>query len=240
MSRLLEQRRSTQHSAARHEFEVVLDPARPHAGLDPADLLDQVGTVARRLAARAAGGRALSTHSLEHLEVKAAVTGGERLVITAALESPSNDRFPVSVVARRADGPGLVATCVLVFRLEAGASSASDLLLEEHAPAAFQTHFNATRWGDDWLTSGNLVPWLHASSLLAAQGLRGGPVRLVGIEALSLVGALGLKEPVVLHCSAAFAPSGDVWVDSRIVRERDGVDVVSARSRWRTTTGALA
>jgi hypothetical protein len=235
MSRLIETQSHSTDQAARHVFELVLAEHSADASVDTAQLLERVGEVGRALAEHAAHGAVVAS-ALDWLEVKPLVGGGERLVVTAALEASSPDRFPVSLVARRSDGPSaqVVVSGLLVFRPAERAPQASAVF----APAAVgsslvKSAFFARRSGVDWLTSGNLVRWLHEAALVSAQGHAGAPATLERIEGLSLVGPLAGDEAVVLECSVVKVKAGLLTVLSRLVRERDGHGVLCALTQWR-------
>lgn len=221
--------------ASRHEWDVVLDAAHPERGLDPSVLLSQVGAVASALASEAAGGAAVHPASIEHLELLAPVSAGERLIVTAAVE-PRRERFiVVTLVARRRRGtPGAIVICgsMRFSTAEIGNRSVDERPLQT-GRSPMSTTFTAKVGGDEALFSGNVVPWVQSSALVSAQGVAGAPVTLVEVESLSVLSVVRQGEALTLNCSVV-KRAGDLLTVLSVVRsESRDVDVLAATLTFR-------
>lgn len=239
MSRLVLVQSLKSSVAQRHEWDVVLDAPHQERGLDPSVLLDRVGAVAGGLASEAAGTPVFVT-SLERLEVLAPVFDGERLIVTAALEQPRDGKWPVSLVVRRRKGAVVIAG-VLRFSSELERPSVTDaeqLRLARGGSAPMEATFRASLRGADLLLGGNLVPWVHASALVSAQGFAAGPVSLSEIPSLSLLAPVHPDEPLTLSCSVVKAAGNVVTVLSLVRSEEHHRDVLCAVSTFKAKQGA--
>jgi len=241
MSRLVVVESLKSAVASRHEWDVVLDSAHPERGLDPSVLLEQVGVVAATLAAEAAGAPVFAT-SMHKLEVLGPVLGGERLIVTAALEAPRDGELPVSLVARRRRGaPGaVVIAAVLRFSVGEARRTSGEVAqtrLIDGGASPMHTTFRAKLRSEDLLLGGNLVPWVHASALVSAQGYAGGPVVLTEVQGLSVLGPVRKDEPLTLSCSVVRA-SGDKLTVLSVVRS-EARDVLCAMSTFRVKHGEV-
>lgn len=239
MSRLVVVESLRNATAVRHEWDVVMDTAHPERGLDPAVLLEKVGTVASSLAREAIGESAVAT-SLDKLEVLGVVSAGERLIVTAAVEQSRDGVLPISLVARRRRGaPGAVVLAgVLRFTVSVtdvtGDQQNARLLRGGATPMV--TSFRARLPGADVLLGGgNLVPWVHASSLVSAQGFAGGPVSLVEVQSLSVLGPVKAGETLTLHCSVVRS-SGDKVTVLSLVRS-ESREVLAAVTTFKVRQG---
>lgn len=242
MSRLVLVERLKNAVAERHEWDVVLD-GKQEQGLNPAVLLEQVGELAGALAREAAGAAVFMT-SLQKLEVLAPVLDGERLIVTAALEPSRDGSFPVSLVVRRRRGaPGAVVIAgVLRFSSEADRlepTQAQHARLARGGAAPMEATFHAKLKGDDLLLAGNLVPWVHASALVSAQGFAAGPVVLSEIPSLSVLGPVRADEQLTLSCSVVKASGTQLTVLSVVRSEARQRDVLCAVSTFRVKRGEL-
>ncbi len=230
MSRLVVVESLRSAVSARHEWDVVMDSAHPERGLDPAVLLEKVGAVASSLAREAAGDAVVAT-SLHNLEVLGSVAAGERLIITAALELERDGVLPISLVARRRRGsPGAVVLAgVLHFSTGRNVSDgdAQHERLLRGGATPMVTSFRARVPGNEVLLSGNIVPWVHASSLVSAQGFAGGPVALSEVQSLSVLGPVRANESLTLQCSVVRSSGEKVTVLS-LVRSDDAQRAVLA------------
>jgi len=243
MSRLVVVESLKSAVASRHEWDVVFDAEHPERGLDPSELLHQVGVVAASLAADAAGAPVFAT-SVEKLEVLAPVVGGERLIVTAALEAPRDGAIPVSLVARRRRGsPGAVVIAgVLRFTVAADTARPADAQhsrLINGGASPMHTTFKAKLEGSDLLLAGNLVPWVHASALVSAQGFAGGPVVLAELESLSVLGPVKRHEPLTLSCSVVRASGSLISVLSLVRSDERQRDVLCAMSTFKVKHGEV-
>ncbi len=242
MSRLVLVESAKNAVSERHEWDVVLD-GRQKQGLNPAVLLNHVGELAAALAREAAGAPVFVT-SVTKLEVLAPVLDGERLIATAALEPSRDGGFPVSLVVRRRRGaPGAVVIAgVLRFSSEADRWAVAD---EQHVrllrggASPMQATFKARLKGDDLLLAGNLVPWVHASALVSAQGFAGAPVVLCEMPSLSLLAKVHSDEPLTLSCSVVRASGSLLTVLSVVRSEECRRDVVYAVSTFKVKRGEL-
>lgn len=230
MSRLVVVESLRSRVAVRHEWDVVMDSAHPERGLDPAVLLEKVGAVAASLAREVAGQDVIAS-SLDKLEVLATVHGGERLIVTAAVEPSRDGAVPISLVARRRRGaPGAVVLAgVLRFVTEqptALVDSQHERLVRGGA-APMVTSFRA-QVGSDVLLAGNVVPWVHASSLVSAQGFAGGAVTLAEVQSLSVLRAVAANESLALQCSVVRSSGSKVTVLALVRGEVDRRDVLAA------------
>ena len=242
MSRLVLIKSLKSPAAERHEWDVVLD-GKQEQGLNPAVLLNQVGELAGALAKEAAGAAVFVT-SVHKLEVLAPVLDGERLIVTAALEPSRDGAFPVSLVVRRRRGaPGAVVIAgVIRFSPEGDRlvpGDAQQLRLARGGAAPMETTFKARLKGDDLLLAGNLVPWVHASALVSAQGFAAGPVALLEIPSLSLLAPVHSDEPLTLSCSVVKASGAQVTVLTVVRSDERNRDVLCAVSTFKVRRGEV-
>lgn len=242
MSRLVLVESSKNAVSERHEWDVVLD-GKQEQGLNPAVLLNHVGELARALAGEAAGAPVYAT-SVQRLEVLAQVLDGERLIVTAALEPSRDGAFPVSLVVRRRRGlPGAVVIAgVLRFSPEADRlvpADAQHLRLMRGGAAPMQVTFKAQLKGDDLLLAGNLVPWVHASALVSAQGFAASPVVLAELPSLSLLAPVHSDEALTLSCSVVKASGNQLTVLSVVHSEERHRAVLCAVSTFRVKRGEV-
>lgn len=240
MSRLVVIESLRNASAARHEWDVVMDSSHPERGLDPALLLEKVGAVASSLAREAIGASAVAT-SLDKLEVLGTVSAGERLIVTAAVEPSRDGALPVSLVARRRRGaPGaIVIAGVLRFTADAqrAPGDAQNERLVRGGATPMVTSFRARVPGDDVLLAGNVVPWVHASSLVSAQGFAGGPVALAEVQSLSVLGPVKAGETLTLQCSVVRSSGDKVTVLSLVRSDAHRRDVLAAVTTFKVRQG---
>ncbi len=230
MSRLVVVESLRSAVAARQEWDVVIDSAQPGRGIDPSELLNKVGAVAASLVSDAMGAPVQAT-SLTKLEVLHPVNAGERLIITAALERERDGQLPVSLVLRRRKGLVVIAG-VLRFAVELPLGGAQDLASERllrGGSVPMNTSFRA-QVGNDALLSGNLVPWVHASALVSAQGFAG-PVQLAEVQSLSILGPVRAGETLTLQCSVVRSSGEKVTVLSLVRGDRG--DVLAAVTVFR-------
>ncbi|MGV3622026.1 MAG: hypothetical protein ACO1OB_14485 [Archangium sp.] len=223
MSRLVVVESLRNATAARHEWDVVMDSAHPERGLDPAVLLEKIGAVATSLAREVIGDSAVAT-SLDKLEVLGVVSAGERLIVTAAVEPSRDGVLPVSLVARRRRGaPGAVVLVgVLRFTVALGEvpTDQQNARLLRGGATPMVTSFRAQVPREDVLLGGgNLVPWVHASSLVSAQGFAGGPVALAEVQSLSVLAPVKAGETLTLECSVVRSSGDKVTVLSLVRSE---------------------
>ncbi|PZR13253.1 MAG: hypothetical protein DI536_13280 [Archangium gephyra] len=239
MSRLVVVESLRNATATRHEWDVVMDAAHPERGLDPAVLLEKVGAVASSLAKEAIGDGAVAT-SLDRLEVHGVVSAGERLIITAAVEPSRDGVLPISLVARRRRGsPGAV-VLVGVLRFSVAVTDVTadqqNARLLRGGATPMMTSFRARLPREDVLLGGgNLVPWVHASSLVSAQGFAGGPVSLAEVQSLSVLAPVKAGETLTLHCSVVRS-SGDKVTVLSLVRSETR-DVLAAVTTFKVKNG---
>lgn len=199
---------------SRHEWDVVMDEARPERGVDPAAFLARVGPMVAALA----GGRPVT--SVEPLEVHGAIARGERLWVTATRDGEDG----LQVVARRRRGAVVLAGAL---RFDAPVVAPG----EPGTLALVQSDFTSRHRGD-LLLSGTLASWVHASSWASAQGLVAAPVALEVLERLAVLQVPASNEGLRLK-AAVSARVGRVSTVTAEVRGADGALVAQARARFR-------
>jgi acyl-CoA hydrolase len=231
MSRLVQLEQNASALAARHVWLVT-----GRGPLEPAALVERLGAFAARLVGARAR-LAVVSSGVERLRLHAALHGGDTLVVTAALERPGPSRWPVSVVVRRSEGSRapVVAEGVLVFvpEGEVPASPPRPAPLQPRAGwAPVSTTFVARASTSDWLLSGNLLAWVHATALLSAQGFAGVELQPVALEAVALRGPIEPLEAIDLECSVGRASAGGIRVLSELTSAARGAPVLSAVTRF--------
>lgn len=241
MSRLVVVESLRNAVAVRHEWDVVMDASHPERGLDPAVLLEKVGAVASSLAREAIGDSAVAT-SLDKLEVLGVVSAGERLIVTAAVEQSRDGVLPISLVARRRRGsPGAVVIAgVLRFTVspsDVSADAQNERLLRGGATPMVTSFKARVPRPDVLLGGGNLVPWVHASSLVSAQGFAGGPVALAEVQSLSVLSPVTAGETLTLQCSVVRSSGDKVTVLSLVRSDSARRDVLAAVTTFKVRQG---
>ncbi len=99
-----------------------------------------------------------------------------------------------------------------------------------------QATFKARLKGDDLLLAGNVVPWVHASALVSAQGFAGGPVVLSEMPSLSLLASVHSD---TLSCSVVRASGNLLTVLSVVRSEERRRDVLCAVSTFKVKRGEV-
>ena len=99
--------------------------------------------------------------------------------------------------------------------------------------------FKAKLKGDDLLLAGNLVPWVHASALVSAQGFAAGPVALSEIPSLSVLGPVRSDESLTLSCSVVKASGTQLTVLTVVRSDNRQRDVLCAVSTFKVKRGEV-